>query len=78
MLNIEYDTRMFLFSRWITINYSSSILNKECGMWWKEQIKYFNEEVLPEYVKNGTFYSTRHFIREPYKEYIKKEQNGKL
>ena len=73
MLDIEYDTRMFLFSRWVTVNYSSDILNKECGMWWKEQIVYFNEKVLPEYVKNGTFYNARHFMSTTYKKYIKKD-----
>lgn len=64
MLTREYNTRMFLFSRWITTNYPTEILNTQPGQWWKDQIYYFNDKVFPEYLKNGSFYNTVDFFRE--------------
>jgi len=31
-----------------------SILNRETGQWYKEQLDYFNKVVYPNYIENGT------------------------
>ena len=39
-----------------------SVLNREGGEWYKEQLKYFNNEVLPNYIKRGSFDSAKEFL----------------
>lgn len=39
-----------------------SVLNRESGSWYKEQIKFFKETVLPNYHKNGTVEDTIKFL----------------
>jgi len=40
-----------------------SVLNMESGLWWKEQLEYFDKEVYPNYIKNGSVKSTREFLK---------------
>ena len=56
------EVKMFLFGRWMSINYSTDILNSEDGYWWKEQLNFFNEIVYPNYIKNGTVDNTKRFL----------------
>lgn len=39
-----------------------SVLNRENGYWWKEQLNHFNEVVYPNYLKNGSVEDTRKFL----------------
>lgn len=39
-----------------------SVLNRENGNWYKEQLKQFNDVVYPNYVKNGTVENTKIFF----------------
>lgn len=39
-----------------------SVLNREGGNWWKDQLKYFNDIVYPNYQKNGTVENTKEFF----------------
>lgn len=39
-----------------------SVLNRESGNWYKEQLKRFNDVVYPNYVKNGSVDSTKEFL----------------
>jgi hypothetical protein len=71
MLDIECNVKMFLFARWMVEQYSSATLNTEEGIWWKEQLIYFNEKVYPEYIKNGTLQDTLHFMDRKYQRYQK-------
>lgn len=41
---------------------AGSLLNKSKGIWWKEQLKHFNEVVWPNYVKNGSVKATEDFL----------------
>jgi len=50
--NFEFDSSTAL-----------SILNRENGEWWKEQLIYFNETVYPNYIKNGTVKNTKEFLK---------------
>lgn len=43
-----------------------SALNRESGEWWKEQLKYFNMVVYPNYIKNGSAQNCKEFL-EKYK-----------
>jgi hypothetical protein len=40
-----------------------SVLNRESGEWYKEQLKYFNESVYPNYVENGSIENTINFLK---------------
>ncbi len=40
-----------------------SVLNMESGIWWRDQLKYFDEKVYPEYVKNGSVKSAKEFLK---------------
>lgn len=39
-----------------------SVLNRETGYWYKEQLKHFNDVVYPNYIKNGTIENTKQFL----------------
>jgi len=39
-----------------------SVLNMESGLWYKEQLKHFNDVVYPNYVKNGSVKSAKEFL----------------
>jgi len=41
-----------------------SVLNRESGYWYKEQLKEFNEVVYPNYLKNGTVDNCIKFFEE--------------
>lgn len=43
---------------------SMSVLNRETGEWYKEQLKHFNKIVLPNYLKNGTFKDSKEFLKD--------------
>lgn len=58
------EINMFMFGRWISMQYGSETLNTESGLWWVEQIKYFEDTVLPNYFDNGSFEDTAKFIKE--------------
>jgi len=40
-----------------------SVLNRESGNWWLEQLNHFNDVVFPNYIKNGSFEDTKDFIK---------------
>jgi len=40
-----------------------SVLNRENGYWYKEQLEYFNNVVYPNYKKNGTVDNTIKFLK---------------
>jgi hypothetical protein len=39
-----------------------SVLNREDGYWWKEQLEFFNNTVWPKYLSNGTVEDTVNFL----------------
>lgn len=39
-----------------------SVLNRETGHWYKKQLKYFNDFVYPNYVKNGSVDNAKAFF----------------
>jgi len=39
-----------------------SVLNRETGYWYKEQLKHFNDVVYPNYIKNGSVEDTKKFL----------------
>jgi len=39
-----------------------SVLNRETGHWYKEQLKHFNDVVYPNYIENGTVDDTKRFL----------------
>ena len=41
---------------------SISVLNRETGYWYKEQLKHFNDVVYPNYIENGTVENTKQFF----------------
>lgn len=41
---------------------SMSLLLRETGYWYKEQLKHFNEVVYPNYVKNGSVREAELFL----------------
>jgi len=41
-----------------------SVLNREDGYWYREQLGHFNTVVYPNYVENGTVEDTEEFLRE--------------
>jgi len=42
---------------------SMSVLNREKGEWYKDQIKYFNEVVYPNYLNNGSVKDAEKFFK---------------
>lgn len=41
-----------------------SVLNVEDGNWWKKQLKEFNDNVYPNYVKNGSEKNAADFLKD--------------
>lgn len=41
---------------------SLSVLNRETGHWYKQQLNHFNNIVYPNYIKNGTVEETKKFF----------------
>ena len=39
-----------------------SVLNRESGYWYKKQLKYFNETVYDNYIKNGSVKDAKQFL----------------
>ena len=39
-----------------------SVLNREDGYWYKEQLKHFNDVVYPNYIKNGSVDDAKKFF----------------
>ena len=39
-----------------------SVLNRESGLWWKEQLDHFNTIVYPNYIENGSVKSAKEFL----------------
>lgn len=39
-----------------------SVLNRKNGYWYKEKIKYFNDVIYPNYIKNGTVDNANDFF----------------
>jgi hypothetical protein len=39
-----------------------SVLNRQTGHWYREQLKYFKDVVYPNYIKNGTVENTKQFF----------------
>ena len=40
-----------------------SVLNRQSGEWYKEQLKHFNEVVYPNYIKNGSVENAEKFFK---------------
>lgn len=40
-----------------------SVLNRETGYWYKEQLDHFNNVVYPNYIENGTVENTKRFFK---------------
>jgi FAD/FMN-containing dehydrogenase len=69
MASNSENTKAFLFAKWLAMNYADehidgglSVLNRETGHWYKEQLKHFNEVAYPSMKKNGTVNETRSFL----------------
>ena len=41
-----------------------SVLNRQSGTWWKQQLEYFNKVVYPNYLKSGTVADMRKFLEQ--------------
>jgi len=54
---------MFLFAKWMAMNYNSSEMNSSYGDWWKTQLKHFNKHVFPNYIENGTVKNTKKYLK---------------
>lgn len=39
-----------------------SVLNIESGIWWKKRLEFFNNQVYPNYLENGTVDNTIKFL----------------
>jgi hypothetical protein len=48
---IQENIKMFLFARYLIDN--NLIMSCPNDDWWKQQIKYFNENIYPDYVRTG-------------------------
>jgi len=58
----EADTKALLFCRWMSTCYDGE-MNAQKGRWWKDQLKHFNDQVFPEYKKNGTLENMKEYLR---------------
>lgn len=67
MNNLDERTKMFLFIRWISINYGGH-LNQMEGRWYMRKMDYFFTTVLNNYIDNGTYIDTREFIQKQYEQ----------
>lgn len=45
-----------------------SVLNRETGYWYMEQLNYFNDVVYPNYIENGTVEDAKKFLMNNKKE----------
>jgi hypothetical protein len=63
---ITINTKMLLFARWVTINYGTPQYNVNGydGKWWNDILKYFNKEVYPNMILNGSVENTEKFLSE--------------
>ena len=60
------NLKMLLFARWLAINYGTPEYNVNGmdGEWWKTTLNYFNKEVYPVMILNGSVENTEKFLRE--------------
>lgn len=49
--NVDFDSKTAI-----------SVLIRETGYWYKEQLKHFNDVVYPNYIKNGTVDNAKAFF----------------
>lgn len=40
-----------------------SVLNRESGFWWQEQLEHFEKVVYPNYIKNGSVDNVKKFLK---------------
>ena len=61
---METEVSMLLFARWITTNYGAPQYNvNRCDPnWWKERLEYFNKQVIPNMILNGSVEATQVFL----------------
>jgi hypothetical protein len=50
---IANNTKLIMFSRWMALNYSND-LSIQRGEWYKSQLDHFNNNIYPDYIKDGT------------------------
>jgi hypothetical protein len=60
------NIKMLLFARWLATNYGTPEYNVNGmdGNWWKKTLNYFNKEVYPDMILNGSVENTDKFLRE--------------
>jgi hypothetical protein len=60
------NVKMLLFTRWLDMNYGTPEYNVNGmdGEWWKTTLNYFNKEVYPVMILNGSVENTEKFLRE--------------
>jgi hypothetical protein len=60
------NVKMLLFARWLATNYGTPEYNVNGmdGKWWKITLNYFNKEVYPVMILNGSVENTEKFLRE--------------
>ena len=60
------NVKMLLFARWLATNYGTPEYNVNGmdGKWWKTTLNYFNKEVCPVMILNGSVENTEKFLRE--------------
>lgn len=63
-LKFNYDTvdmgvnekaKTLLFARWLSMQYSTTLLNEVDGIWWLKTMNHFETVVLPNYKENGSY-----------------------
>ena len=70
MASNSENTKAFLFAKWLAMNYADStlngvsVLNRETGHWYKQQLQHFNEVAYPNMKENGTVSETRSFLND--------------
>jgi len=66
MENETINVKILLFARWIAMNYGTPEYNVNGmdGEWWKKTLKYFNSEVYPTMILNGSVENTEKFLKE--------------
>lgn len=66
-LSMISKLKMLWFSQWLAMNYNN-VLNDMTGIWYIEQMKYFNDDVFPNMLKtsidNKMFDATLNAIKE--------------
>ncbi len=61
---LDEKTKMFLFSRWLSMCYDSDTMNKETGYWWKDKVNDFERNAYPNLIKNNSYIDTFEFFSE--------------